>query len=251
MVKCRKLIWSIYLKIKIENLYEILALFNITSTISNFIYLINGINEKSSEIKIIMKVEFFNRSPLIVKLIKENHHPNDLIEEQSIFSEYLRSQGVLTAKRYKKEGRYCIEYQIENIYVDITVEDYIGDEIKAIDFNLAYKIGDLLAKIHNISEAGKCHINNNTIFNLVGNNDVISFKEFEEIGESGKIDREIFQLIRNTYYKKLEAIKMNWNKLPKYATQGDISINNLIYIGEDVGIFDYNIAGKLSGTDIN
>jgi len=38
--------------------------------------------------------------------------------------------------------------------LDVTVEDYLGEEIKTIDFKLAYKIGQLVAKIHYISERG-------------------------------------------------------------------------------------------------
>lgn len=36
---------------------------------------------------------------------------------------------------------------------------------------------------------------------------------------------------------------MYWEGLPRYATQGDISINNLSFVGEELAIFDYNIAG--------
>ena len=36
---------------------------------------------------------------------------------------------------------------------------------------------------------------------------------------------------------------MSWGKLPRFATQGDISINNLSYTEGNQRIFDYNIAG--------
>lgn len=138
---------------------------------------------------------------------------------------------------------YCIKYKLNDMFLDVTVEDYLGEEIKTIDFKLAYEIGQLMAKIHNISEKGHCYIGANTIFNVVGYNEVSGYDEFVKLGESGKIDSEMYQKIKKIYCIKIQRIKLLWDKLPRYATQGDFSINNLTYIGEELGIFDYNIAG--------
>ena len=45
--------------------------------------------------------------------------------------------------------------------------------------------------------------------------------------------------------EKLEAIRSVWDKLPKAAVQGDISINNLVYGKEMLTVFDYNNAGDV------
>lgn len=132
---------------------------------------------------------------------------------------------------------------MNNILVNVTVEDYLGDEIKAIDFNDAFKIGQLMARMHKISEKGNCHIGANTIFNIVGYNEVSGDDEFVKLGESNKIDSEMYLKIKKLYITKLNRVKSSWNKLPKFAVQGDISINNLTSIGEEIGIFDFNIAG--------
>lgn len=229
--------------IELENLVDVLALYNITEQISDFKFFINWYNDKTSEMKVIAKIDFVNRSPLIVKLVREDRHPHDVIEKQSEFSEYLRNQGILTPKRYISGDSYCIKYKLSDIYLNVTVEDYFGEEIKTIDFKLAYKIGQLIARTHIISEKGNCHIEANTIFNVVGYNEVIGYDKFVEFGENGKIDSEMYQKIKKVYSDKLERIKLLWDRLPKYAIQGDCSINNLTYIGEEVGIFDYNIAG--------
>ena len=97
--------------------------------------------------------------------------------------------------------------------------------------------------MHKISEKGNCHIETNTIFNVVGYNEVSGFNSFLELGEGSKIDSVMYQKIKTLYIEKLEKIKLSWTKLPRYATQGDISINNLSFVGEKIGIFDYNIAG--------
>lgn len=229
--------------IELENLVDVLALYNITEQISDFKFFINWYNDKTSEMKVIAKIDFVNRSPLIVKLVREDRHPHDVIEKQSKFSEYLRNQGILTPKRYMSGDSYCIKYKLSDIYLNVTVEDYFGEEIKTIDFKLAYKIGQLIARTHIISEKGNCHIEANTIFNVIGYNEVIGYDKFVEFGENGKIDSEMYQKIKKVYSDKLERIKLLWDRLPKYAIQGDCSINNLTYIGEELGIFDYNIAG--------
>lgn len=229
--------------VELQNLTDVIALYNISTPISDFRFFINGYDEETSEIKVITKVGFTHRSPLVVKFVKEDDHPHNLIEQQSTFSEYLRVQGIITPKRYKSEGNYCAKYKLENMNVVVTVEDYLGKEIKALDTKLAYKIGQLMAKTHSISEKGNCHIDNNTIFNVVGYNEVSGFDSFVELGESGKINLVIYEQIKKEYTTKLNKIKLLWSTLPRYATQGDFCINNLTYVGEKIGIFDYNIAG--------
>lgn len=234
------------MNIELKDLIDVLALYNITEPICNFKFFINGYNDKTSELKVITKVEFINRKPLVVKFIRENNHPHNIIEKQSAFSEYLRSEGILTPKRYMNGGKYCSKFLLDNLYTDVTIEDYLGEEIKSIDFKLAYKIGKLMAKIHCISERGNCHIGSNTIFNVVGYNEVSGFDKFVELGETNKIDIVMYRRIKSIYTTKLEKIRLLWDKLPRFATQGDFSINNLTYVGEELGIFDYNIAGDES-----
>lgn len=231
------------MSIELKNLIDVLALYNITEQISNFKFFINGYDDKTSEMKVIIKIEFNNRDPLVVKFVREDRHPHNIIEKQSEFSEYLRSQGILTPKRYVSDDYYCIKYKLNDMCLDVTLEDYLGKEIKTINFELAYRIGQLIARIHNISEKGNFHIGANTIFNVTGYNEVIGYDEFVALGESEKINLEMYQKIKKVYSDKLERIKLLWDKLPRYATQGDYSINNLTYIGEELGIFDYNIAG--------
>jgi len=231
------------LNIKLDDILKVLKLYNIDGQVSDFSFFINHYNAETGEMKVITKVEFSDRQALVVKFTKENKHPQEIIENQSIFSEYLRSQGILTPKRYISGGRYCNKYKLNNMLVNVTVEDYLGEEIKAIDFNLAFKIGKLLARMHKISEKGNCHIGSNTIFNVVGYNEVSGYDKFVQLGESGKIDSEIYHNIKTLYLTKLNRIKSIWDKLPRFAVQGDISINNLTCIGDNIGIFDYNIAG--------
>lgn len=231
------------MNVSFEMMNEILSLYKIQEKVSAIYNFIHYYNEHSAEVKIVSKVEFTDRNPLVVKITKENEHPFHKIESQSEFSEYIRSQGVLTPKRYANDGKYCVHYQLNNLIVGVTVEDFLGDELKAIDFTLSYKIGQLLGKIHRISEDGKCLIGSNTIFNFCGYNEVSGYEKFCELGDTGNINSEMYLKIKGLYTEKFDRFKKVWDRLPRFATQGDISINNLAMIDGNLGIFDYNIAG--------
>jgi Ser/Thr protein kinase RdoA (MazF antagonist) len=231
------------MKIELKDIINVLSLYNINSTITGYHFFMNGYNEKTLEVKVIAKAEFSDRNALVVKFVRENNHSNNIIEEQSRFSEHLRNYGVLTPKRYKIGDKYCNIYHIDGLTLDVTVEDYIGEEIKVINNELAYKIGQLMGANHCIAEKDNLHINADTIFNVVGYNEVSGYNDFIKLGNNNLIEKSIFDEICTIYEKKLNKIKTVWADLPKYATQGDYSINNLTYIGNELGIFDYNIAG--------
>lgn len=231
------------MNISFEMIHEILPLYKIEGQVSAIHDFIHYYDEKSAEVKIVSKVEFTDRCPLVVKITKENEHPFHKIESQCGFSEYIRSQGVLTPKRYTSDGKYCVRYQLNNLVVGVTVEDFLGEELKAIDFTLSNKIGQLQGKIHRISEDGKCLIGSNTIFDFCGYNEVSGYETFCELGEAGKIDSAMYLKIKGLYWERFERVRKVWDRLPRFATQGDISINNLSMIDGNLGIFDYNIAG--------
>ena len=231
------------MNISFDMMNEILSLYKKQGQISAIHDFIHYYDEKIAEVKIISKVEFTDRSTLVVKLTKENEHPFHKIESQSGFSEYIRSQGVLTPKRYASDGKYCVCYKLNNLEVAVTVEDFLGDELKAIDFNLSYKIGQLLGKIHRISEDGKCLIGSNTIFDFCGYNEVSGYETLCKLGEAGNIDSAMYLKIKGLHTERFERVRRIWSRLPRFATQGDISINNLSMIDGNLGIFDYNIAG--------
>lgn len=197
----------------------------------------------NNEIKVITKCNYENRSPIILKLLHEDRHPHYIIEQQSAFSELLRSNGILTPKRYKSKGIYCGTYDHNGIVYDTTVEDYLGEEIKLIDIHLAFLVGKLMGEMHKISAENNCHISTKTIFDLMGYNEVSGFNTFMKYVQSGVLPCMISEQIINEYRKRISIIKMGWDQLPRFASQGDISINNLTQIGNEIGIFDYNIAG--------
>ncbi|WJY27293.1 phosphotransferase enzyme family protein [Sporosarcina trichiuri] len=226
-----------------QSVVEVLEQFGLQGTVSSIKPFIDYHSEADKEVKTIAKVGFKDRAPLVVKFLKEPEHPPSVIESQSVFSEYLRNCGIRTAQRYEKNGTYCLPYQWDGLDLTVTIEEYLGEEIKAIDFPLARNIGQLLGKIHTVSEEGGCRIGKETIFNFLGYNEVSGYDTFRKMSTIRELDPLLFERIKGIYEEKREAVQRLWNLLPRAATQGDISINNLTVADGTMGIFDYNIAG--------
>jgi Ser/Thr protein kinase RdoA (MazF antagonist) len=233
------------MKINIEHIQAIVERYGIYDTVCTVSPYIEyyGIDSTPREVKIVARVEFISHPPVIVKISKEENHTTQNIEEQSVFSEYLREHGILTAKRYKTENTYCTSYELQQLAMNVTVEDYLGNEIKVIDCDTAFHIGTLMGRMHTISEKGSCHIHANTIFNLVGYDEVNGYDTLKAFADKGTINSEMFCEIDLLYQERLSKALNIWNELPRFATQGDISINNLSECGNDIAIFDFNIAG--------
>lgn len=226
--------------------------YGIQDTLRNVTYFIDRYKEGiDPRVKIILKAEVDNGKAYVIKFILEEEHPQNLIEEQSIFSECMRANGINTPRRFKSNGRYCISFPVKNLICDVTIEEYIGEELKFINNGMAEEIACLMAQMHIISEEINCHIGGNTIWDIFDETTDISrgYKSFCEYRTNGKYDFtlyniELYDKIIILYEERLSRLKDIWYKLPKYATQGDYSINNLVYDnGKIEGIFDYNISG--------
>ena len=195
-------------------------------------------------VKVILSVLLENGQRVVMKIL---HEEDDLladrakIEKQSAFSECMREKGILTPKRYMAKGAYCHEYTYDGLPCNVTVEDWCGEEIMEINTDICYKIGELMARMHILSMENKCEIGCGTLFSAAYWND--SFEEFCEIGKNENLDQTIVNQIKKLHDEKLEAIRAVWDRLPKAAVQGDISINNLVYGEKELTVFDYNNAG--------
>ena len=232
------------MKIAKEHIQPLLEQYHIYNDIKEMVYFIEyyGGNDVLKT-KVVAKVVFNDRNPVVIKLVNDDRYSNHVIEEQSIFSEHLRTNGILTPKRFKVNDTYCIQTTIDDEVIAITVEEYIGEEIKEINSDIAYKIGELFGRIHNISERDNCHICNKTIFDVMGYNEVSGYEKFIELTKTGRLDKKLVTAIQEKYQNHIAELEKIWHQLPRYATQGDISINNLSWVEGELAIFDYNIAG--------
>ena len=187
-----------------------------------------------------------NGQRAVVKLVHEDDDltaEREKIERQSAFSEQLRATGILTPRRYTSNGQYCVFADTSDGPLCAFVEDYCGREITQISESLAARIGSLLGQVHSVSEEKGIRIGCGTLFGAAVENDVNAFDKLCKICEDERIDSDTVSRIRSLYLEKMSALRDVWDTLPCAATQGDISINNLVDTGEDLILFDYNNAG--------
>lgn len=202
--------------------------------------------EENGWMKLIFRVTLEDGRMLVIKLL---HEDDDLevehqkYEKQSIFSEFMRNHGVKTPVRHLTDGKFCVRYVYRDLPCIVTVEDWCGEEIGEITAEIAYKIGELMARMHTISLENGCEIGHRTLFSAVYWNDVDAYSDFCEITTDEKLDQSVVAQIKELREEKLERIRAVWESLPKAAVQGDISINNLVNSEDGLTVFDYNNAG--------
>ena len=234
-------------KVQESVIHSVLELYGLDTVFSEQKEYINYNGEHGDNlVKVILSVLLKNGKRVVIKIL---HEQDDLlkdrakIEKQSAFSEFMRQNGIKTPMRYMASGRYCNEYIYNDLPCNVTVEDWCGEEIMEINTDISYKIGELMARMHILSSENKCEIGSGTLFSAAYWNDVDSFQEFCEIGKNENLDQTIVEQIKKLHDEKLEAIRAVWDRLPKAAVQGDISINNLVYGEDELIVFDYNNAG--------
>lgn len=234
-------------KVQESVIHSVLELYGLDAAFSKQKEYINYNGEHGDNlVKVILSVLLENGKRVVIKIL---HEQGDLlkdrakIEKQSAFSEFMRQNGIKTPMRYMANGRYCNEYIYNDLPCNVTVEDWCGEEIMEINTDISYKIGELMARMHILSLENKCEIGCGTLFSAAYWNDVDSFQDFCEIGKNENLNQTIIEQIKKLHDEKLEAIRAVWDRLPKAAVQGDISINNLVYGEDELIVFDYNNAG--------
>ena len=231
--------------VEIEVIKEILQLYGFNEQVMEQKAYIHAI-EDNGWLKLIFRVTLESGKMLVVKIL---HEDNDFaaemkkVESQSIFSELMRCHGIKTPARYQANGKYCNEFTYHELPCMVTVEDWCGEEITEITTDIAYQIGELMARMHKIALDNKSEIGHRTLFSAAYWNDVDSFPEFCDITKGENLDQEVVAQIKALRDAKLENIRAVWETLPKAAVQGDISINNLVHSEGGLIVFDYNNAG--------
>lgn len=201
-------------------------------------------NNTSKEVRLITKVTFDNRSSVVIRFKNESNITKDMIEAQCNFAEMLLNKGIITPHNYSINGKYANVYNIDNYNVIVTVEDFCDSEVKVVDKKIAYMTGELLGKMHNISEQADMHLHTKTMFDPFDKNELFDISVFFENKDKLRlIDTALYDdiaNITNSYLKKISIFKSEI----RYAVQGDISLCNL-YISSkgQLGVFDYNNSG--------
>ena len=235
------------LKVTLSDIQQIMNDYHITERAAGFSelqrYDYGQNNESSKEIRLIIKVIFESRSPVVIRFKNENSVTEEMIEKQSRFAETLHSKGIVTPHNYSNSGRFAMTYHINDYDVIVTVEDFCEGEVKAVDEETARMTGELLAKMHDISERENLRLGMKTLFDPLDRNDLFDLSVFTENKDKLKgIAPALYDEIEQLKNSCMEKIAVFGNE-PRYAVQGDISDCNLYISGGRLGVFDFNNSG--------
>ena len=197
-----------------------------------------------TQVRLIVKVILPGERSLVLRFKKEDDASQKIMEEQSRFAALLYAHGITTPKVYASEGVYARNYTIGGVDVTVMIEDFEEGELKAVDLKTAEETGELLAKMHNISEQADFHVDSKVLFDPLGPNDLFSFDAVgKHQDELRAVDRELLRAIVQKHEWLVSKI-LPLKHEPRYAVQGDISDCNLYRTRDGrLGIFDFNRCG--------
>lgn len=201
-------------------------------------------NPTSKEVRVIIRIVLSNHMSVVMKFKNEVDVTLDSLESQCQFAQALRMNRIATPKYFNYGQGYVIRTIVNGYDVFVTLEEYVENVLKQVDYDKAFQMGKLLAKTHCISKTNELHISYPVLFNPFEENDLFFIDEFKAIKDSlNKENLNIFHEIISLY--EAYMTRLNFLKFePKYAVQGDFSQENL-YLTEDgdLGVIDFNRAG--------
>ena len=196
-----------------------------------------------SEVKMIAKVNFENRMPLVVRVTKEDHIDNLLAERQSAFANRLRLEGINTPLKFNVNGKFVIEQEYNGHLLNFSLEEYVTPHIEKLNLGLMYEIGKTLGKMHAVSEDNKFKLNTlGYVFNFLGKNEVVRFDKLKELSLKYPIQLDLVDKIEEKYNSIISNVSNLLSTIPKFAVQGDINASNLSIKDNKLWVYDYNIA---------
>lgn len=201
-------------------------------------------NPESKEVRLIIKADLNNGQSVVVRFKNESDVTLDVINAQSRFAGFMADNGIITPALFMANHEYARWYSINGYDVIVTVEAFVTGEIHVVTEEIAEKTGRLLARMHNIAEAGELHVHNGVLFDPLSENDLFSFQDFQKQKDFMlSVDESLYNDIVKEHDRLFQRIRVFENE-PRYAVQGDISDCNLYQtVDGEVGIFDFNRCG--------
>lgn len=196
----------------------------------------------------------------LIRIYRDDFTTSEGLEMQGTLCELLRINGCPVPKRLKtSEGFYFHSIAESKNHLLVTLEEWMpGHEVQVSELSkqLLRHLGQLLGKMHRISESHDLHLNYGTYWGMFGGNfsdkpGVHDDIEVESINLRNAlvkldVDKQLVNLVFQLFSNKREALRQVWSQLPKGVVQGDLSLNNILlnHKGELQAIIDFNIAGE-------
>lgn len=230
-------------KITYRDIKKILHDYHISTSIKDFSELQRN-HYQNNHFRLIIKVNSEDSTSIVLRLKNEKNTTIELIESQCQFAETLKNNGIITPTQYKANATFANVYHLDGYDVIVTAEQFVKNEVKIVDESIAQKTGELLAKIHNVSELNNLHVNHHVLFNPFKSNDLFDYNSFYSLEtQLHEDDKHLFYRIVNKYNDYMKILSPLKNR-PQYAVQGDMSdCNTYLTPYGELGVFDFNWSG--------
>ena len=155
----------------------------------------------------------------------------------------LHANGVNTARKYRCQNNYCIHHLINGIEMQITLEEYIGEDLSDVGIGFLKEFGEVLGRVHSVSSKHPFVIGRSFISDYI-QNDKARFSKILEKAEPPLPDFPYVHIAEKLHDNLVHELAKNWHLLPMGAVHGDLgAFNNLMNTASGVGIIDFNLAG--------
>ena len=223
---------------------QALDVFGISQEIINYILLQKTIVRGKEKLIFLLRTQ--NGHQYVCRFYGENNNNVQIVNQQSHFAMMLRNKGIITPLKYMKDNTYCIPFAFENKSYLVTIEDYLEGSDFIIDLKLYEKLGELLGKIHHISEM----IQTTICYSIISDSIMNGTATFKRILNKSMIQEGANKCINDLsriHDSLVYKLKEDLHSLPCGSVHGDLStFNNIIDCYGKIGIIDFDLAGKES-----
>lgn len=151
-----------------EDISRILRDFGISSDVAAFSELQRYHYEKndpaSKDVRLIIRADLAGGRSVVVRFKHEPDVTLALVNAQSRFAGFLADNGIKTPALFLADRACARWYTIRGYDVIVTVEAFAAGELREVSDEIAQKTGGLLARMHNIAQAGACHVPGGVLF---------------------------------------------------------------------------------------
>lgn len=203
-----------------EDISRILRDFGIFSAVTDFSELQRYHYEKndptSKDVRLIIRADLAGGRSVVVRFKHEPDVTLALVNAQCRFAGFLADNGIKTPALFLADRAYARWYTIRGYDVIVTVEAFAAGELREVSAEIAQKTGGLLARMHNIAQAGACHVPGGVLFDPLRENDLFSFAAFRRHeaflrSVDGALYRGGLQRNITLFYKGFACLKTNRN----------------------------------------
>ncbi|MFA1014735.1 phosphotransferase enzyme family protein [Dubosiella newyorkensis] len=194
-------------------------------------------------------IETIDNEHFVMKLISDHTFSRQQNEDQIEFSEYLRSKGVPTARFFpliNSDGKYCYETDLHHLYENarafVSLQEYVGRDIKSINLINITAIGRLIGLSHSFGKSFHRKLPLNFALRALYNGKT----EFDQIWSGINTSNEVWQPLRKVHKKSIKTIIEVIHKLPCSAVHGDLGLTSNVLM-DSMGTFriiDFNLSGR-------